>query len=159
MAQALREQLAVVATFPPRVITSAGQTVYSDVVDMRLHNRALVVAQGRAASTRSVKGLTVKIWNCDASGTLASTALKVGSTIPIPKTAGSEPICVIEVTADEVRYSGYGTSFNTPYRYFRASITNSTNVKDSYSLVVLADQSRYGDAEDFDNARVAEVKG
>ena len=155
--EALSEKLAVVATIPPRVIATAAQTIYSEVIDMRLFNRVLIVAQSRVASTRSVKSMTVNVYNCDASGTAASTALLTGSAIPAPLTAGGEPIGVYEVTAEQVRTSGYATT-NAPYRYIKVGITTSTNVKDSIHLTVLGDTSRHGPASDWDNADVIEIK-
>ncbi len=158
MAQALREQMAVVGVIPVRVIQTAAQTIYSNVIDMKLHNRALVVAQARGEKTKADKGMTIKIVQCDASGTAATTALKTGTTIHIPGTVGSYAAAVYEVTAEDLRSSTYGLTLNSPARYFKVGFTNST-VKTNVSVVILADQSRYGDAEDYDASSVSEVAG
>ena len=95
------------------------------MVDMR-YRRALIVAEARSQTTKSVKGMIVKVWNCDASGTAASTALITGSTIHTPATVGSYAAAVYEVTAEQLA-NGYGPTFNSPGRYFKVSFTNSTN--------------------------------
>jgi hypothetical protein len=156
--QALREQMALVGVIPVRVIQTAAQTVYSNVIDMKNHRRALIVAQARGEATKAVKGMTVKIVQCDASGTAASTALKTGSTIHIPGTVGSYAAAVYEVTAEDIRGSTYGSTFNAPNRYFKVGFTNST-VKTNMSVVILADSSRYGDGDDNDTSSVSEVAG
>lgn len=154
--QALSEELALVGLIPCRVINTAAQTIYSNVVDMRYHRRALIVAEARSQTTKAVKGMIVKVWNCDASGTAASTALITGSTIHTPATVGSYAAAVYEVTAEQLA-NGYGPTFNSPGRYFKVSFTNSTN-KAIMSVHILADASRYGDAEDYDVSSVSEVK-
>lgn len=155
--QALSEQLALVGLIPCRVIDTAAQTIYSNVVDMRLHRRALIIAEARSEATKAVKGMTITVYNCDASGTAASTALLTGSTLHTPATVGSYAAAVYEVTAEQIANSGYGTGFNAPGRYFKVGFTNSTN-KAIVSVHILADASRYGDGEDFDVPSVSEVK-
>lgn len=155
--QALSEQLALVGVIPVRTIDTAAQTIYSNVVDMRYHRRALIVAQARSLTTKAAKGMTITVYNCDASGTAASTALITGSPIHTPATVGSYAAAVYEVTAEQIANSGYGTGFNAPGRYFKVGYTNSTN-KVAMAVTILADASRYSDGEDFDVPSVSEVK-
>jgi hypothetical protein len=154
----LSEQLAVVANFGPRVIRTAAQTLYTGVVDMRYHRRAIVIAKAKSYGTKMVKGLTVKLWDCDASGTAAGTAFLIGSTIALEGTqATAEPIAIYEVKAEDLGQE-YGAALNVRGRYFKVSVTNSTNVRDQYSVTVLADTSRYGPGKNFDLASVSEIK-
>jgi hypothetical protein len=154
--EALSEQLAMIAAFPPRIITTAASTVYTGVVDMKYHRRAMVVALGNAyGGTAMVKGLTVTLIDCDASGTAASTAFLTSSTTRVSGTAGQYTAIVLECKAEDL--GQYGPSLNAPGRYFKAGITTSTNVKNAYTAIVLVDGSRYGPAEDFDNSYVTEV--
>jgi len=154
----LSEGLAVVAAIPPRVVTTAAQTRYSDVVDMSKFQQVIVIGQARSAGTKQVKGLQVKLWNCDASGTAATTAFKIAAITHVAATAGQEPLVVVCVTSGDLRRAGYGPTLNAPYRYFKASITNSTNVRDSSSMVVLAGNARFGPASDWDNADVKAIE-
>ena len=103
MAQALREQLALVGVIPVRITQTAAQTIYSNVIDMKEHRRALIVAQSRGEATKAVKGMTITIMQCDTSGTAASTALKTGTVTHIPATVGSYAAVVYEVTAADIR--------------------------------------------------------
>lgn len=158
MVQALREQLALVGVIPVRRINTAAQTIYSNVIDMKYHRRALVVSQAHSVTTKAVKGMKITIMQCDTSGTAASTALKTGTVTHVPATVGTYAASVLEVRAEDLRASTYGTGFNAPARYFKVGYTNST-YKTDMSVVILADSSRYGDAEDFDTSSVGQVAG
>jgi hypothetical protein len=141
--EALSEQLTIVGAFAPRIVTTAAQTLYTDVVDMRYHRRAMVIAAGNAyGGTAMVKGLTVTLIDCDASGTAASTAFLTSSVTRVSGTAGEYSIVVAECKAEDL--GQYGAALNAQGRYFKAGITTSTNVKNAYSVIVLADNSRYG---------------
>lgn len=141
--EALSEQLTVSAMFAPRLITTAAQTLYTGVVDMRYARRAMVVAAGNAyGGTAMVKGLTVTLIDCDASGTAASTAFLTSSTTRVSGTNGEYTVIVLECKSEDL--GQYGGSLNHKGRYFKAGVTTSTNVKNAYSVVVLTDAARFG---------------
>jgi hypothetical protein len=152
----LTEQLAVVGLIPMRHITTAATTIYSNVVDMHDRYRALVIAEGSSyGTTKNVKGLTVKLWDCDASGTAASTCFVTSAVTHIPGTAASNPpIILCEITGNDLGV--YGAGLNVRGRYFKASITNSTAVLNTYGAIILAD-TRYGPAQGDDHAAVSEI--
>ncbi len=153
----LTEQLAVVGLIPMRHITTAATTIYSNVVDMHDRYRALIIGSGSSyGTTKNVKGLTVKLWNCDASGTAATTCFLTSAVTHIPGTVGSNPpVVLLEITGNDL--SVYGPGLNAPGRYFKASITNSTAVLNHYGLFILAD-TRYEPASGDDHACVTSIE-
>jgi hypothetical protein len=153
----LTEQLAVVGLIPARHITTAATTIYSNVVDMHDRYRALVIASGSSyGTTKNVKGITVKLWDCDASGTAASTCFQTSAVTHIPGTAASNPpVILAEITGNDLGV--YGAGLNVRGRYFKASITNSTAVLNHYAAFILAD-SRYGPANTDDHASVTSIE-
>lgn len=150
----LSEQLALVGVIPPRTIDTAAQTIYSNVVDMRYHRRALIVAQARSVTTKADKGMQITVVECDASGTAASTALLTGSAIHTPATVGSYAAAIYEIKAEDL--GTYGAGLNAQGRYFKVGFTNSTN-KVSMAVQILADTSRWGPAKNFDVTSVSEI--
>ena len=156
MVERLSEQMAVVGLIPMRHINTAATTIYSSVVDMLGRHNALVIAEGYSqGTTKNVKGITVKLWDCDASGTAAGTAFQISSTVHIPGTAASNPpVILCEVRAGEL--GNYGAGLNVRGRYFKASITNSTAVLNHYGAFILAD-AVYEPAQDNDHAAVSEI--
>jgi large exoprotein involved in heme utilization and adhesion len=155
MTERLAEKLGVVGYMPNRVITTAAQTIYTGVVDMSKYHQAIVIAGAKSGGTRNVLGLTVKLWDCDASGTAAGTAFKIGTSLLVTSTAATSPIAVYDVRAADLGQT-YGAALNVRGRYFKASVTTSTNVRDIYSLYILA-EPRYGPADDYDLSVVGEV--
>jgi len=154
--ESLGESLAIVGAFAPRIVTTAAQTLYTDVVDMSHYRRALVIAAGNAyGGTAMVKGLTVTLIDCDASGTAASTAFYTSSVTRVSGTAGEYSIVVAECKAEDL--GQYGAALNNQGRYFKAGITTSTNVKNAYSVIVLGDVARHGPASDLDISAVKEI--
>lgn len=153
--ESLGESLAVVGMFAPRIVTTAAQTLYTDVVDMSHYRRALVIAAGNAyGGTAQVKGLTVTLIDCTAAGTAASTAFYTSSVTRVSGTAGEYSIVVAECKGEDL--GQYGTA--TPMgRYFKAGITTSTNVKNAYSVVVLGSVDRHGPASARDISSVKEI--
>ncbi len=154
--ESLGESLAIVGAFAPRVVATAAQTIYTDVVDMSHYRRALVIAVGNAlGGTSLVKGLTVTLMDCDAKGTAAGTAFYTSSVTPISGTAGEYSIVVAECKAEDL--GQYGASLNAPGRYFKAGVTTGTSVKNVYGAIVLGGVARYGPASDKDIAAVKEI--
>jgi hypothetical protein len=153
--ESLGERLAVVGMFAPRIVTTAAQTLYTDVVDMSKFRRALVIASGNAyGGTANVKGLTVTLIDCTAAGTAASTAFYTSSVTRVSGTAAEYSIVVAECKSEDL--GQYGTA--TPMgRYFKAGITTSTNVKNAYSVVVIGADARFGPASDSDISAVKEI--
>lgn len=155
--QALSEQMSLIGLIAQTRTATAAAAPVSNIIDMRYHRRALIVCMARAQATKMVKGMTITVWNSDATTTLASTAIITGSTLHTPATAGDYIAAVYEVTAEQIANSGYGTTFNEPGRYMKVKMTTSTNIL-NFSVIVLGDNSRYSDGEDFDLAKVSEVK-
>ena len=154
--ESLGERLAVVGAFAPRIVTTAAQTLYTDVVDMSKFRRALVIASGNAyGGTALVKGLTVTLIDCSANGTAASTAFYTSSVTRVSGTAGEYSIVVAECKAEDL--GQYAPSAGAGGRYFKAGITTSTNVKNAYSVIVLGSDARYGAASDNDISSVKEI--
>ena len=154
--ESLGEQLAIVGAFAPRIVTTAAQTLYTDVVDMSHYRRAMVIASGNAnGGTALVKGLTVTLIDCDASGTAAGTAFYTSSVTRVSGTAGEYSIVVAETKAEDL--GQYGAGLNVRGRYFKAGITTSTNVKNAYSVIVLGSVDRHGPASARDIAAVKEI--
>lgn len=157
MVQRISEQLAVVGLIPMRHINTAATTIYSGAVDMHDRFRALVIAEGSSAgTTKNVKGITVKLWDCDASGTAAGTPFLTSAVTHIPGTAASNPpVILCEISGDDLGV--YGAGLNVRGRYFKASITNSTAVLNHYGAFILAD-SRYMPADHDDHAAVTSIE-
>jgi hypothetical protein len=153
--ESLGERLAVVGAFAPRIVTTAAQTLYTDVVDMSKFRRALVIAAGNACGgTALVKGLTVTLIDCTAAGTAASTAFYTSAVTRVSGTAGEYSIVVAEAKAEDL--GQYGTA--TPMgRYFKAGITTSTNVLNAYSVIVIGADARYGPASANDISSVKSI--
>lgn len=153
--ESMGERLAVVASFAPRVVATAAQTLYTGVVDMDVFRRALVIAHGNATGgTALVKGLTVTLIDCTAAGTAASTAFYTSAVTRVSGTAAEYSIVVAECKAEDL--GQYGTA--TPMgRYFKAGITTSTNVLSSYSVVVIGGDCRYGPANVYDQSEVKSI--
>jgi len=153
--ESLGESLAIVGAFAPRIVTTAAQTLYTDVVDMSHYRRALVIAAGNAyGGTANDKGLTVTLIDCTSAGTAASTAFYTSAVTRVSGTAGEYSIVVAECKAEDL--GQYGTA--TPMgRYFKAGITTSTNVKNAYSVIVLGSVDRHGPASARDIAAVKEI--
>jgi hypothetical protein len=150
------ERLAVVASFPPRVVTTAASTLYTGVVDMDVFRRAMVIAYGNAiGGTGLVKGLTVTLMDCDASGTAAGTAFYTSAVTRVSGTAAEYSIVVAECKAEDL--GQYGAGLNVRGRYFKAGITTSTTVLSSFAVVVLGGDCRYGPANVYDQSEVKSI--
>lgn len=153
---AASERAAVVAAFAPRIVTTAAQTLYTDVVDMSKFRRALVIASGNAyGGTAMVKGLTVTLMDCSANATAATTAFYTSAVTRVSGTAGEYSIVVAECKAEDL--GQYEPSAGTGGRYFKAGITTSTNVLNAYSVIVLGMDPRYGPGSDNDLAAVKSI--
>ena len=137
----LSEELTLVATIDPAPLAGAA-TIYSDVVNMAYHRRALVVLlSGPATTTKMVATAgTLTIFECTAAGTLASTALK---TVTVTRAQTTAAMGQQKVT--EVRDTELGTVHAAYTQYFKCKLVAGTNAA-NFGLVVLADNSRYSDA-------------
>ena len=157
MVERIYERLAVVGLIPMRHITTAATTIYSGAVDMSKLSRALVIAEGSSAgTTKNVKGITVKLWDCDASGTAAGTCFLTSAVTHIPGTAASNPpVILCEISGDDLGV--YGAGLNVRGRYFKASITNSTAVLNHYGAFILG-EAKYGPAYKDDHAAVTSIE-
>ena len=154
--ESMGERLAVVACYAPRQVDTAASTLYSGVVDMDVFRRAMVIAVGNAeGGTAMVKGLTVTLMDCDASGTAASTAFYTSAVTRVSGTAGEYSIVVAECKAEDL--GQYGAALNVRGRYFKAGITTSTNVLNTYTIVVLGSDCRYGPANAYDQSEVKSI--
>ena len=152
--EAMGERNSVVGLFGPRVIATAAQTVYADVVDMSKFRRAMVIAAAISTGTAAVKGLTVKLYDCEASGTAASTAFYTSAVTRVNATAGNQSIVVAECKAEDLGQYGAGLVSGSG-RYFKAGITTSTIVRSAYTVIVLGGDARFGPGSDSD---ISDVK-
>lgn len=144
----LSERLALVASIGADQ-RGAGDT-NTDVIDMATHRRAIAVAiVGDIASGASlVVTAYANTANSTSGGTaITSRALAAGTH---SGTGDSNTESIIEITAEDVAAAVAGGR----YAFFTATVAGG-NV--DYAVGVLAGDSRYGPATDYDLASVAEI--
>jgi len=148
----LSEELAVVATLDPYGLAGAA-TAYTDVVNMANHRRAIIaVLGGTAVATKmAATAVTIKVFECTAAGTAATTALKTKAIIRAQTSAALGQQVVLEVRDNELGsvHAGYT-------QYFKVGVTAGTNAI-NVGVIVLAGGSRYSNAAAYDLATVTIV--
>lgn len=144
----LTERLALAATIPAD--QRGASDTNSDVVDMRNHRRALVVAIVGDIATGATFNVTV--YANTANSTSGGTAItgKSFTAASFSGTGGSNQEGLIEVSAEEVAAAVAGG------RYLFATATVAGGNVD-YALAILVDDSRYGPSTEYDLASVAEI--
>jgi len=154
--ESMGERNAVVGLFGPRVVITAAQTLYTDVIDMSKFRRAQVIAAAIGSGTAAVKGMTVTLIDCEASGTAATTAFYTSAVTRVNGTAGNQSIVVAECKAEDL--GQYGAALvSGSGRYFKAGITTSTVVRSAYTVIVLGGDARFGPASDNDDSDVKTI--
>ena len=144
----LSESLSLVATIDPNFIAAGGAAVYTDVVNMAEHRRAIVVLlEGPAVATkRALTACTLEIFECTASGTAASTALKSTTITRAQTTAAMGQQRVLSVRDEEL-----GTVHAAYNQYFKAKLTPAAATSAiNFAVVVLAGESRFSKASEYD---------
>jgi len=154
MVEALHERVALVGY----VTTSAGFAATSKTsatIDMDIFRRAIVILQGKVATTLATThgGLTLKIFDSGATGTMPSTAVISCTGLQLTTTTrGYQTIA--EVRSEQLGTVATGSTYG---RFFRARVVGTT-LKAIANVIVLGGDCRYNPASDHDLSSVAEIK-